>query len=57
MYKLKFIDSFRFMSLFTSISSLVDYLLEKLRTDRCKDCKSELDYKSIKNNQLIFLMS
>ena len=57
MYKLKFIDSFRFMSLFTSLSSLVDYLLEKLRSDRCKDCKSELDYKSIKNNQLIFLMS
>ena len=51
-YKLKFIDSFRFMS--TSLSSLVDNLSEKLYSDKCKDCKSELDYMSIKNNQLIF---
>ena len=50
-YKLKFIDSFRFMS--TSLSSLVDNLSEKLYSDKCKDCKSEIDYKSIKNNQLI----
>ena len=40
-YKLKFIDSFRFMS--TSLSSLVDNLSEKLHSDKCKDCKSELD--------------
>ena len=51
-YKLKFIDSFRFMS--TSLSSLVDNLSEKLHSDNCKDCKSELDYKSIKNNRIIF---
>ena len=51
-YKLKFIDSFRFMS--TSLSSLVDSLSEKLHSDECKDCKSELDYISVKDNQLIF---
>ena len=38
----------------TSLSSLVDNLSEKLHSDKCKDCKSELDYMSIKNNQLIF---
>ena len=51
-YILKFIDSFRFMS--TSLSSLVHNLSEKLHSDKCKDCKSELDYMSIKNNKLIF---
>ena len=51
-YKLNFIDSFRFMSI--SLSSLVDNLSEALHTDKCKDCKSELDFMSIKNNQLIF---
>ena len=51
-YKLKFIDSFRFMS--TSLSSFVDNLSEKLHSDKCKDCKSELDYMSVKYNQLIF---
>ena len=40
---LKFIDSFRFTS--TSLSSFVDSLSEKLHCDKCKDCKSELDYK------------
>ena len=33
-YKLKFIDSFRFMS--TSLSNLVDNLSEKL-SEKCKD--------------------
>ena len=37
----------------TSLSSLVDNLSEKLHSDKCKDSKSELDYMSIKNNQLI----
>ena len=50
-YILKFIDSFRFMS--TSLSSFVDNLLEKRHSDQSKDCKSELDYMSIKNNKLI----
>ena len=40
-YRLKFIDSFRFMS--TLLSSLIDNLSEKLHSDKCKDCKSELD--------------
>ena len=51
-YRLKFIDSFRFMS--TSLPSLVDNLSQKLHSDRCKDSNSELDYMSIKDNQLIF---
>ena len=50
-YRLKFTDSFRFMS--TSLSSLVDNLSEKIHSDKCKDCKSELDYMSVKNNQLM----
>ena len=40
-YRLQFIDSSRFMS--TSLSSLVDHLSEKHHSDKCKDCKSELD--------------
>ena len=38
----------------TSLPSLVDNLSEKRHSDKCKDCKSELDYMSVKNNQLIF---
>ena len=51
-YRLKFIDSFRFMS--TSISNLVNILSEKLHSDKCRDCKSELNYMSFEYNQLIF---
>ena len=51
-YRLKFIDSFRFMS--TLLSSLVDNLSEKRHSDKCKDYKSELNYMSVKDNQLIF---
>ena len=51
-YKLKFIDSFRFMS--TSLSSLVDNLSEVLHSDKCTNCKSSLDYMEVENNQLIF---
>ena len=40
-YKLKFIDSFRFMS---TSSSVVDHLSEKLHSGKCRDCKSELNY-------------
>ena len=38
----------------TSLSSLVDNLSEKIQSGKCKDCKSELDYMSVKNNHLIF---
>ena len=54
-YRLKFIDSFRFMS--TSLTSLFDHLSAKLHTNKCKDCKSELDYMSIKNNQFFNVLS
>ena len=54
-YKIKFIDSYRFMS--TSLSNLVDHLSEFLHNDECKDCKSYLDYVTIKDNQLIFRCS
>ena len=38
------------------MSSVVDNLSEKLHSDKCKviNCESELDYISIKDNQLIF---
>ena len=49
-YKTKFIDSYRFMS--TSLSNLVSNLSEGLHNDRCIDCKSCLDYMTIKGEQL-----
>ena len=51
-YKIKFIDSFRFMS--SSPSSLADNLSEGLHSDKWTDCKSYLDYMIIKDAQLIF---
>ena len=51
-YKIKFIDSFRFMS--SSLSSLADNLSDGLHTERCTDCKSFLDYMITKDEQLIF---
>ena len=54
-YKLKFIDSFRFMS--SSLSNLVDNLSESVHSDKCTDSKSCLDYMSVKDDQLIFKCS
>ena len=51
-YKIKFIDSCRFMS--TSLSNLVSDLSEELQSDECTDCKYCLDYMIIKDERLIF---
>ena len=51
-YKIKFIDSYRFMS--TSLSNLVSNLSEGLHNNRSIDCKSYLDYMTAKDEQLIF---
>ena len=51
-YKIKFIDSYRFMSM--SLSKLIDNLSEGLLNNKCLDCKSCLDYIKTKNKKLIF---
>ena len=51
-YKIKFIDSFRFMS--KSLSNLLDNLSEGLHSHKYTDCKSCLDYMIAKNDQFIF---
>ena len=48
-YKIKIFDSFRFIS--SSLSNLVDNLSEGLHWDKCIDCKSCLDYMSVKDDQ------
>ena len=51
-FKIKFSDSFRFMS--SSLSNLVDNFSQELHSDKCTDCKSCLDYMMFKYDQLIF---
>ena len=51
-YKIRFIDGFRLMS--TSLSNLVDNLSDRLHSVNCTDCKTYLDYMSIKDDHLIF---
>ena len=53
-HKLNFIDSFRFMS--TSLSKLSDNLSE-IYSKRCRDinCKSEFEFKSLKNVKLSYI--
>ena len=50
-YKIKFIDSYRFMS--SSLSELVDNLSDGIHNNKCVNCNSCLDYVKTKNEQLI----
>ena len=51
-YKIKFVDSFRFMA--TSLSKLVDNLTEGMHNDKCINCKSEISYMKAIDETLIF---
>ena len=50
-YKIKFIDSYRFIS--SSLSKLVDNLSEGIHNNKCLDCNSCLDYMKTKNEKLL----
>ena len=50
-YKIKFIDSYRFMSM--PLSKFIDNLSEGLYNNKCADCESCLDYIKTKNEKLI----
>ena len=50
-YNIKFIDSYRFMSM--PLSKLIDNLSEGIHNNTCVDCKSCLDYIKTKNEKLI----
>ena len=52
-YKIKFIDSFRFIS--SSLSKLFDNLSEGIHNNKCSDCKSNLDYVRITKNKKLLL--
>ena len=47
-YKIKFIDSTRFMA--SSLSNLVDNLAEGIHKIKCKDCDCFVEYESVKDN-------
>ena len=51
-YKIKFIDSYRFMA--KSLSTLVDNLTEDIHGDKCVDCNSDLCYMKLIDEALIF---
>ena len=50
-YKIKFIDSYRFMSM--PLSKLNDNISEGIHNNKCADCESCLDYIKTKNENLI----
>ena len=52
-YKIKFIDSYRFMS--SSLSKLVDNLSEVIHDNKCLYCSSCLDYVRITKNEKLLL--
>ena len=52
-HKIKFIDSYRFMS--SSLSKLVDNLPEGIHNNKCLDCNSCLDYVRITKNEKLLL--
>ena len=52
MYKIKFMDSYRFMAM--PLSKLVDNLSEGIHNNKCSECGFNLDYlKCTKNEKLI----
>ena len=51
-YKIKFIDSYRFMSM--PLSKLIDNLSGGIHNNNCDDCESCLDYIRTKNEKPIF---
>ena len=51
-YKIKFIDSFRFMT--TSLSKLIDNLTGNIHNDKCIKCKSNLCFVRVMNETLLF---
>ena len=53
MYKIKFIDSYRFMAML--LLRLIDNLSDGIHNNKCVDCESNLDYVRITKNQKLIL--